>query len=90
MELETASYLALNQPQHNGTRREVLAALDDVLVDLTGAVDAAARVVHRVLGFAADREFGAAWQKDAWLAQVKKQAAPLHRSPLPALPAWLR
>jgi len=77
LEARDRIHLALNQPQHNDTRREVLAALDEVLVDLMGAVDAAARVVHRVLGFAADREFGAAWQKDAWLAQVKKQAAPL-------------
>lgn len=67
--------VALNQPQHNDTRREVLASLDDILVDLMGTVDAAARVAHRVLGLPPGSEYTAAWQRVSWLGLVA-QAAP--------------
>ncbi len=70
-------HVALNQPQHNDTGREILARLDEVLVDLMGAVDAAARVAHRVLGLPSNEEHQAAWQKTAWIKKVNGVASAL-------------
>ncbi len=77
LEARDGVLVAHSQPQDNDTRREILARLDDVLVDLMGAVDAAARVAHRVLGLPAGNEFMAAWQRKEWLSSVAKEAAPL-------------
>jgi hypothetical protein len=70
-------HVALNQPQHNDTRREVLSRLDDILVDLMGAADVAARVAHRVLTLPPAKEYQAAWQSPTWLALVATHHPPL-------------
>jgi hypothetical protein len=77
LEARDRLHIALNQPQHNDTRREVLTALDDVLIDLMGAVDVSARVAHRVLGLPPAGEFRAAWQNTSWRAQLAQGAAAL-------------
>lgn len=83
LEARDGVQIALNQPQHNDTRREILARLDDVLVDLMGAVDAAARVAHRVLGLPPEKEFFAGWQNEKWLKTVKGPATPLAQTVAP-------
>lgn len=70
-------HIALSQPQHNDTRQEMLARLDDVLIDLMGAVDATARVAHRVLGLSPDKEFYSSWQNEKWVASFAEAAPDL-------------
>lgn len=57
---------ALLQPQDNDVADDALMYLDLILVSLMGAFDAAARVLHRVLGLPEEDEFQAAWQRSAW------------------------
>ena len=77
LEARDRIHVALSQPQHGDTREEVLAGLDDSLVGLMGAVDATARVAHRVLGFEAHAEYGAGWQKQSWQKRVSKASSAL-------------
>jgi hypothetical protein len=61
---------AMNCWQDNNVAEDALTALDTCLMFLMGAMDAAARVAHRVLGLPAGREHDAGWQRDGWLAKV--------------------
>jgi hypothetical protein len=71
-------YLALLGPQNNDTADEALAALDNVLLMLMAAVDAAARVTHLTCSLGPDLH-RSAWQskqwRDRWRAQAPKLAA---------------
>ena len=60
---------AMNCRQDNDIGEDALTALDSCLVFLMGALDAAARVAHRVLGFPASNAFQAKWQNPSWLEQ---------------------
>jgi hypothetical protein len=64
---------ALNQPQDNDIAGDALDSLDGVLLRLMGAVDATARVAHRVLAIE-DDEYGAAWQRKKWRRRVAEVA----------------
>lgn len=73
LEQRDAIHVALNQAQNNDLREDALASLDVVLVLLMGAVDAAARVAHRVLGWPTRTEHRAGWQHTKageWLPKV--------------------
>jgi len=69
-------HLALNRPQDNDTAEAALSALDVVLLLLMGAVDATARVAHRVLGLTS-RAHRAGWQHDDWIKEVAAAAPTL-------------
>ena len=71
-----AALWALNKPQDNDTADEALGSLDNVLLGLMAAVDVAARLAHRVLGFETD-EYKAGWQRKRWLKSVKEAAPDL-------------
>jgi hypothetical protein len=62
-------HVALNQPQNNDVADGALSALDVCLLLLMGAVDASARVVHRILRLSGNAH-SAAWQHDQWLQKV--------------------
>jgi hypothetical protein len=82
LETRDAVHVALNQPQNNDVRDDALASLDIVLVLLMGAIDAAARVAHRVLGLPPATEYRAAWQdrkKGGWFEMVRTVAPNLAR-----------
>jgi hypothetical protein len=66
-----AVHVALNQPQNNDTADEALAAFDESVLLLMGAVDAAARVAHAVLGLAVPTHL-VGWQRKQWLTELKK------------------
>ena len=61
---------AMNSKQDNNTAEDALTALDTCLLFLMGALDAAARVAHRVLGLPAGRVRDAGWQRRGWLRDV--------------------
>ena len=61
---------AMNCKQDNNVAEDALTALDVCLVFLMGALDAAARVAHRVLGLRPDRAYLAGWQRSRWLQDV--------------------
>lgn len=67
-------HTALNLPTNNDTVDDALGSLDSVLVLLMGSVDVSARVAHYVLGLPTRQEYGSAWQKAAWLRQVRLMA----------------
>lgn len=69
-------HASLNKPQNNDTADEALAALDGVLLWLMGALDASARVVHRVLRVSG-KENWAGWQRGDWVGRVAKLDAGL-------------
>lgn len=68
---------ALNVPQDNDTADAALAALDDVLLGLMGAVDVSARIVHHTLGLDESQIRNAGWQRKDWIKQVRKADVPL-------------
>lgn len=61
---------AMNCRQDNDVAEDALTALDVCLVFLMGALDAAARVAHRVLGLPAGLFTQAGWQRSGWLGHV--------------------
>ena len=61
---------AMNCKQDNNVAEDALTALDVCLVFLMGALDAAARVAHRVLGLRPDHVHRAGWQRNSWLQDV--------------------
>jgi len=67
-------HTALNLPTNNDNTDDALGSLDNVLVLLMGSVDVSARVAHYVLGLSPRQEYGAAWQKAAWLRQIRATA----------------
>jgi hypothetical protein len=76
---------AMNCKQDNNVAGDALTALDICLVFLMGAVDATARVAHRVL----DLPLGirqAAWQNPAWVKQVAAKAPALADVVVPKTP----
>jgi hypothetical protein len=58
-------------------RRTLLPPFDVCLVFLMGALDAVARVAHRVLGLQPDHVHQAGWQKSSWLKNVAVKAPSL-------------
>lgn len=58
-------------PQDNNTADEATEALDNFMVNLVGAFDAAARVAHLVLGLNPAERRSAAWQRRDWRRQVR-------------------
>jgi hypothetical protein len=62
-------YWALNMPQDNDVADEALSAFDIAVLMLMGAVDASARIVHRLLNL--EREKPAAWQDKDWRKLVR-------------------
>jgi hypothetical protein len=69
---------AMNRKQDNNVAEDALTALDVCLVFLMGALDAAARVAHRVLGLQPDRANQAGWQRrSGWLQDVAAREPPL-------------
>jgi hypothetical protein len=78
LQMRDQLHIALNTPQNNDIADDALSALDVVLLLLMGAVDAVARVVHRVLQISGSARLS--WQHDQWLARVvaaAPQFAPL-------------
>jgi hypothetical protein len=65
--------IALNTPQDNDIADDALSSLDLIFLLLMGALDATARVVHRVLEIKGSVR-GAAWQYPKWLAEVVEKA----------------
>jgi hypothetical protein len=61
---------AMNRKQDNNVAEDALTALDVCLVFLMGALDATARVAHRVLGLRPDSAYQAGWQRSRWLQDV--------------------
>jgi hypothetical protein len=70
-------HAALLVPQDNSTADEVTEALDNLMVNLVGAFDAAARAAHASLGFPADKRHRAAWQSRDWRRQARTVDATL-------------
>lgn len=61
---------AMNRKQDNDVAEDALIALDTCLIFLMGAVDATARVAHRVLGLPSAESYEAKWQHQKWLKSV--------------------
>ncbi len=61
---------ALLLPQNYNTANEVTEALDNLMVNLVGSFDAAARVAHLCLGLSASKRHLAGWQRSDWRKQV--------------------
>ena len=76
LQIRDGLHVALNRPQNNDTANEALSSLDVILLLLMGAVDATARVAHAVLGLTG-AAYLAAWQRQAWLADVTAAAPTL-------------
>jgi len=76
---------ALNRRHDNDDADDAAAALDACLMSLMGAVDATARVAHRVLGLAGDIIW-AGWQKNRWLETVSREARKLADVVAPTTP----
>jgi hypothetical protein len=68
---------AVNRRQDNDVAEDALIALDACLIFLMGAIDATARVAHRVLDLPLTRIHLAKWQNPAWLANVAARAPDL-------------
>jgi hypothetical protein len=68
---------AMNCRQDNNIAEDALTALDICLVFLMGALDAAARVAHRVLGLPPRQANQAGWQRKGWLRDVGRREPPL-------------
>jgi len=68
---------AMNRRQDNDVAEDALIALDTCLIFLMGAVDATARVAHRVLGLPPAGSHQAKWQNPSWLNTVAAAAPEL-------------
>lgn len=79
-------HAALNQPQNNDTADEALAAFDEAVLLLMGAVDAAARVAHAVLSLPVPTHL-VGWQRKQWLKELTKAHPPLAAVVAPGTPA---
>jgi hypothetical protein len=77
---------AMNCKQDNNVAEDALTALDVCLAFLMGALDAAARVAHRVLGLRPGQVRRAAWQNRDWLKDVAYKAPSLAAVVAPATP----
>ena len=75
---------AMNCKQDNNIAEDALTALDVCLVFLMGALDAAARVAHSVLGLPPRTVRRAAWQNRSWLKDVAANAPSLAAVVAPA------
>src|SRR5260370_24570603 len=71
------SHVVLNRKQDIDVAEDALTALDTCLVFLMGALDAAARVAHRVLGLAPGHVRRAGWQSSSWLKDLAAKAPSL-------------
>jgi hypothetical protein len=67
----------MNRRQDNDVAEDALIALDTCLIFLMGAMDATARVAHRVLSLPPNGVYQAKWQNHSWLASVAAEAPPL-------------
>lgn len=63
-------YWALNRPQNRDVAFKALTAFDLALLTLMGAVNASARLAHRLLGLDEAKEYDAGWQRDGWRQKV--------------------
>lgn len=63
-------HAALLVPQNNDTADRATEALDNFLVNIVGAFDAAARAAHLCAGLPSGRRHLAGWQKPDWLASL--------------------
>jgi hypothetical protein len=61
---------AMNRRQDNDVADDALSALDTCLLLMMGAIDAAARVAHVVLGLPSENVYQAGWQRSRWLRNV--------------------
>lgn len=68
---------ALLVPQTRSTGDRATEALDNLMVNLVGAFDVAARVAHLVAGLPAKHRHRAKWQTSEWLKNVSDVAGPL-------------
>jgi hypothetical protein len=76
LEARDRLHIGLNQGQDNNTARQILDAIDVIVVSLMSAVDVAARVAHTVLGLQSDIYY-AGWQKRQWLGELRGKATAL-------------
>jgi hypothetical protein len=67
-------HAALLIPQDNNTANEATEALDNFMVNLVGAFDAAARAAHLALGLNPKERRLAGWQRKEWRKQVRALA----------------
>lgn len=65
---------AMNCKQDNNVAEDAMIALDTCLIFLMGALDASARVAHRVLGLPPGKVREAGWQRRDWLRSVEAVA----------------
>jgi hypothetical protein len=63
-----------HRKQDANIAEDLAVALDTSLIFLMGALDACARVAHRVIGLPADEAYAAAWQKGRWLKKIAERA----------------
>lgn len=63
-------HLALLEPQNNSTADRATEALDNLLVNMVGSFDAAARVAHLVVGIDPKRRHKAGWQNRDWRQKI--------------------
>lgn len=64
-------YRALHSPQTNNSAEDALSALDLVMLNLMGGLDASARVAHRLLVLP-DRDVrNAGWQRQGWVNNIR-------------------
>ena len=77
---------AMNRRQDNDTAEDALIVLDVCLIFLMGAVDATARVAHRVLGLPPGGSYQAKWQNPSWLNSVATVAPALAANVAASIP----
>lgn len=69
-------HIAMNMQQNNDTADDALSNLDDTLLLLMGAIDAAARVAHMTLNIT-DGIHNAGWQRKTWIKRVRSECPTL-------------
>lgn len=78
-------FRTLNKPVNNDHADDIVATLESCLLLLMGAVDATARVTHRVLGIKGHLS-SAGWQKPNWVDLVSKEGSGLASVVAPGTP----
>jgi hypothetical protein len=79
--------ISLNRRQSNDTADDTLAALDALTLWLMGAMDATARVAHKIcVGDGEERLAG--WQHDKWRKKIEKHSPKLSQLVVPGTDGW--